>query len=255
MTTAPPTAAVLVIGDEILSGRTRDSNSGHIAGFLTGIGIDLKEVRVVPDEEDRIVEAVNILRSLYTYVFTTGGIGPTHDDITADAIGRAFGVPVEHHPDAVAILREHYRTPEELTEARLRMARIPVGGTLVANPVSKAPGFRIGNVYVMAGVPKIMEAMLLNIEPQLEGGARMLSETVDCPFGEGVIAERLAAIAKAHADTVIGSYPTMGERTFSTKLVVRSRDREALARAKAAIIDMIESVTRMKAGDGRPATY
>jgi len=237
--TQSPTAAVLVIGDEILSGRTRDTNSGHIAAFVTELGIDLREVRVVPDEIDRIVEAVNALRERYTYVFSTGGIGPTHDDITADAMGAAFGLPVEHDSDAVAILAAHYARPEDLTEARLRMARMPVGASLIANPVSKAPGFRIGNVFVMAGVPKIMQAMLIELAPQLETGVRVLSETVDCPFGEGRIGTALGAVAAAHPQVSIGSYPVLGERSYSTKLVIRSRDAEALAAAKADVLAML----------------
>src|SRR4051812_43176979 len=167
---APVTAALLVIGDEILSGRTKDKNIGYIAEYLTNIGIDLLEVRVVPDVEVEIVAAVNALRERYTYLFTTGGIGPTHDDITADSIARAFGVPIDHDPRAVALLKERYE-PHELNEARLRMARIPHGADLIVNPISKAPGFRIGNVIVMAGVPSIMQAMLDNVEPTLRTGA------------------------------------------------------------------------------------
>jgi molybdenum cofactor synthesis domain-containing protein len=254
MLNASLTAAVLVIGDEILSGRTRDTNSGHIAAFLTELGIDLREVRVVPDDEALIVEAVNLLRSRYTYLFTTGGIGPTHDDITADAIGAAFGVPVVHNPEAVAILKDHYAQPGELTEARLRMARIPEGGSLIANPVSKAPGFRIGNVFVMAGVPKIMQAMLINIEPELEVGAKVLSETLDCPFGEGVIGTALGEIAKAHPKVSIGSYPVLAARAFSTKLVVRSRDAAALGAARAAVEAMLADL-KAKTGDGSGTDY
>jgi len=250
-----PTAAVLVIGDEILSGRTRDTNSGHIASFLTELGIDLKEVRVVPDEEDRIVAALDALRTTCTYVFTTGGIGPTHDDITADAVARAFGVAIELHPAAVAILRDHYVKPEELTEARLRMARIPVGATLIDNPVSKAPGFHIGNVFVMAGVPKIMQAMLLNIEKELEGGAKVLSVTIDCPFGEGVIGTALGEVAKAHPAVSIGSYPILSVKNFSTKLVVRSRDPQALEAARADVETMLATIARDKAGDSTLTDY
>src|SRR5919107_4329286 len=192
------TAAILVIGDEILSGRTKDKNIGYIAEYLTGIGVDLREVRVVPDVEEEIVAAVNALRSRYTYLFTTGGIGPTHDDITADCIAKAFGVGIDHDPRAVAMLRERY-TPEELNEARMRMARIPDGASLIENPISKAPGFRIGNVFVMAGVPSIMQAMLDNIAPTLETGARMVIETIDATgLAEGNYAEGLAAIAAVH---------------------------------------------------------
>ncbi len=164
-----PTAALLIIGDEILSGRTKDRNLGYIADFLTGLGIDLKEARVVADVESDIVTAVNALRSRYTYLFTTGGIGPTHDDITADAVAKAFNVEIRHDPRAVDILKAHY-DPGMLNEARLRMARIPVGAELIENRVSKAPGFRLGNVFVMAGVPQIMQAMLEAIAPMLAGG-------------------------------------------------------------------------------------
>ena len=233
------TAGVVVIGDEILSGRTRDTNSGTIAAFLTEIGVDLREVRVVPDDIGLIVEAVNTLRGRYTYVFTTGGIGPTHDDITADAIGAAFGVPVRHDPRAVEILRTHYARPEDLTEARLRMARLPEGADLIENPLTKAPGFRVGNVYVMAGVPKIMETMLLAIAPTLDTGVRMLSTTIDCPFGEGVIGTALGEIAGAHPMVTIGSYPSFDGVRFATKLVVRSRDEAALATAAAAVTAML----------------
>jgi molybdenum cofactor synthesis domain-containing protein len=239
---ANPTAAVLVIGDEILSGRTRDTNSGTIAAFLTDLGIELREVRVVPDEQDRIVEAVNALRHAHTYLFTTGGIGPTHDDITADAVGAAFGVPVDHDPRAVAILASHYARPEDLTEARLRMARLPAGADLIANPLTKAPGFRIGNVFVMAGVPKIMEMMLHSLPPLLRPGVRIASRTVECPVGEGQIAMELGAIAAAHTGVTIGSYPTMGPQGFTTRLVVRSRDEAALAAAEAAVRAMVDRV-------------
>lgn len=255
MTVQSPTAAVLIIGDEILSGRTRDSNSGHIAAFLTEIGIDLREIRVVPDEEGRIVAALDALRMAYTYVFTTGGIGPTHDDITADAVARAFGVAIEHHPDAVEILRQHYVAPEELTEARLRMARIPVGATLIDNPVSKAPGFHIGNVFVMAGVPKIMQAMLLNVEKELVGGVPVQSVTIDCPFGEGVIGTALGEVARAHPRVSIGSYPVLAARNFSTKLVIRSREPAALREAQSAVEAMLANIARDKAGDSTLTDY
>lgn len=239
---APLTAGIVVIGDEILSGRTRDTNSGTIAAFLTDLGIDLREVRVVPDDETLIVEAVNTLRGRYTYVLTTGGIGPTHDDITADAIGRAFGRKVVHDERAVAILRAHYARPEDLTEARLRMARMPEGADLIANPLSKAPGFQVDNVFVMAGVPKIMEMMLLDVAPRLVTGVRMASRTIDCAYGEGVIGTRLGAIAAAHPQTIIGSYPSFGASGFSTKLVVRSRDPEALEAAAADVAAMLRAI-------------
>src|SRR5438132_7670383 len=182
------TAAILVIGDEILSGRTKDKNIGYIAEYLTNIGIDLKEVRVVPDEEDEIVAALNALRSRYTYVFTTGGIGPTHDDITADSVAKAFGVPIDYHPRAVAMMKERFAAMgTEMNEARMRMARVPAGAELVTNKISAAPGFWIGNVIVMAGVPAIMQAMLDDVAPKLKTGAKMLSETVRADAREGDI--------------------------------------------------------------------
>ncbi|HMM63571.1 MAG TPA: competence/damage-inducible protein A [Mesorhizobium sp.] len=235
------TAAMLVIGDEILSGRTKDKNIGHLADILTAIGIDLKEVRIVPDEEDEIVAAVNAVRARYTYVFTTGGIGPTHDDITADSIAKAFGVPCEYDARAYAMLEESYaRRDLEFTEARKRMARMPRGAAHIDNPVSTAPGFHIGNVYVMAGVPAIFQAMLDNVVPTLKGGARMLSATVHCPFGEGVIGGPLAEIQKAHPDTIIGSYPKYGDGKFWTELVVRSRSEEALEAARTEVQSMVD---------------
>src|SRR5579863_5434861 len=201
------TAAVLVIGDEILSGRTKDRNLGYIAEYLTNIGIELREARVVPDVEEEIVAALNALRARYTYVFTTGGIGPTHDDITADAVAKAFGVPIGEDPRAIALMMERYK-PEDLTEARRRMARIPEGADLVANPISKAPGFRIGNVIVMAGVPSVMQAMLDDAAKGLETGQKVLAETIEAGnIAEGRYGGPLAEIAAAHAGVSIGSYP------------------------------------------------
>ncbi len=237
------TAAMLVIGDEILSGRTKDRNIGHLADIMTAIGIDLKEVRVVADDEDDIAAAVNALRTRYTYVFTTGGIGPTHDDITADSIAKAFGVPCEHDPRAMALLSEHYaRRDIEFTEARQRMARMPRGADHIDNPVSVAPGFRIGNVHVMAGVPAIFQAMLDNVVPTLRTGQKLLSATVHCPFGEGVIGGPLGEIQKAHPDTIIGSYPKYRDGSFWTELVVRSRSAEALEAALAEVEAMVEGL-------------
>src|SRR6476659_7328681 len=205
MTQSLVTAAILVIGDEILSGRTKDKNIGYIAEYLTKIGIDLKEVRVVPDEETEIVDALNALRARYTYVFTTGGIGPTHDDITADCVAKAFGVGISHDERAVAMLRSRYENPADLNEARLRMARIPHGADLIENPISKAPGFQIGNVIVMAGVPAIMQAMLDNVAPTLKTGRTMLSVSVDAGgIPEGGYAQGLGAVQKEHEGVVIG---------------------------------------------------
>ena len=235
------TAAMLVIGDEILSGRTKDKNIGHLADILTAIGIDLKEVRIVPDEEDEIVAAVNAVRARYTYLSTAGGIGPTRDANTADSIAKAFGVPCEYDARAYAMLEESYaRRDLEFTEARKRMARMPRGAAHIDNPVSTAPGFHIGNVYVMAGVPAIFQAMLDNVVPTLKGGARMLSATVHCPFGEGVIGGPLAEIQKAHPDTIIGSYPKYGDGKFWTELVVRSRSEEALEAARTEVQSMVD---------------
>ncbi|MFC5069062.1 competence/damage-inducible protein A [Flaviflagellibacter deserti] len=234
------TAAVLVIGDEILSGRTKDQNIGTIADWLTGIGIDLKEVRVVPDEEPEIVGAVNALRAKYTYVFTTGGIGPTHDDITADCVAKAFGVGIDHDPRAVALLQQI--PGMVLNEARLRMARIPNGADLIVNSVSKAPGFRIGNVHVMAGVPKIMQAMLVEIAPTLKTGPKVQSVTIPAGLKEGDIGTPLGLIQKAYPAVTIGSYPFQDERGYNTNLVVRSRDTEALVAATNAVEAMLADV-------------
>ncbi|MGE3147507.1 MAG: competence/damage-inducible protein A [Pseudorhodoplanes sp.] len=237
------TAAILVIGDEILSGRTKDKNIGYIADYLTAIGIDLREVRIVPDVEDDIVSALNALRHRYRYVFTTGGIGPTHDDITADSVARAFGVPIDHDPRAVALLKERLsKIGAELNEARLRMARIPDGAELIVNPVSGAPGFWIGNVMVMAGVPSIMQAMLDEVAPKLVTGVKMLSDTVRADLREGDIGTELGAIAERHPGVSIGSYPFFDDKGANTNIVVRSRDPEKLAAAKAAIEAMLVDV-------------
>ncbi|MEM9470717.1 MAG: competence/damage-inducible protein A [Pseudomonadota bacterium] len=249
MTSSIPTAAVLLIGDEILSGRTKDANLGYIADYLTVLGIDLKEARVVSDEEADIVAALNALRARYTYVFTTGGIGPTHDDITADCVAAAFGVAIDHHPEALRILREHWagRGIEE-NEARLRMARIPDTAELIPNPVSKAPGFHIGNVFVMAGVPKIMQAMLDAVAPELTGGAVMLSRTVPLDLGEGDVAARLKEIQVAHRGVMIGSYPYERDGRFATNIVVRSRDETAMNAAAAEVERLPEELGGKSAG-------
>jgi molybdenum cofactor synthesis domain-containing protein len=252
---APPeavavvTAALLVIGDEILSGRTKDRNIGYIAEYLTNIGIDLREVRVVPDIEDEIVAAVNALRHRYTHVFTTGGIGPTHDDITAGSVAKAFGVPIDVDPRAVALLLE--RIPkDQLNEARLRMARIPAGAELIENSVSKAPGFSLGNVHVMAGVPTIMQAMLDGLAPRLATGRKVLSRTVPAGLKEGDIAGPLAEVQAAFADVPMGSYPSFEEGVgFTTTLVLRSRDEARLAEAEAAVQVMLAEVRAGRAVD------
>jgi len=245
------TAAVLVIGDEILSGRTKDKNIGYIAEYMTALGVDLREVRVVADVEEEIVSAVNALRSRYTYVFTTGGIGPTHDDITADCVAKAFGAPLEFHPEAVAILKQRLaKMGGELNEARMRMTRIPRGATLVANKVSGAPGFWIGNVIVMAGIPNVMQAMLDEVAPKLKTGAKLLSETIRADAKEGDVGTELGLVAKAHPETIIGSYPFFDEKLGpNTNIVVRSRDPAKLAQVKVAVEDMLKTVkARLAAG-------
>jgi molybdenum cofactor synthesis domain-containing protein len=235
------TAAILVIGDEILSGRTKDKNIGYIAEYLTMLGIDLKEVRVVADDEDEIVAAINALRHKFNYLFTTGGIGPTHDDITADCVAKAFGVGISHHEGAIAMLRDRFTNPADLNEARLRMARIPHGGELIANAVSKAPGFKIGNVFVMAGVPMIMQAMLEVIAPTLNVGVKLLSRTVEAEVKEGDIATSFGAIAKEYPSLMLGSYPYMTEKGFFTRLVVRGRDQTMLDEAVEKVAAMAKS--------------
>ena len=236
MTAQQPTAAVLIIGDEVLSGRTKDKNLGYIADYLTACGIDLKEARVVADVEGDIVAALNALRSRYSYVFTTGGIGPTHDDITADSVAVAFGVPIDHDPRAVDILMEYFtRMGREPNEARMRMARIPKGADLILNPVSAAPGFRMGNVFVMAGVPKVMQAMLEEIAPLLTKGVPMQSRTIEFRGGEGDIAKPLGEIQQRFPAVIIGSYPFQAPDGFATNLVLRSRDAERLEEALEAV--------------------
>jgi molybdenum cofactor synthesis domain-containing protein len=235
--TKAPTAAVLLIGNEVLSGRTKDKNLGFIADYLTALGIDLMEARVIADDESDIVAAVNALRARYTYVFTTGGIGPTHDDITADCIAKAFGVGISHHPEASEILLKYFASlGREANEARMRMARIPHGATLIENSVSKAPGFKLENVYVMAGVPKVMNAMMDAIAPTLSGGVPVKSRTIRFEGGEGDIAKPLKEIQEQYPMLSIGSYPFESETGFNTNLVLRGRDEQALAHATAAVV-------------------
>ncbi|MFY0693202.1 MAG: competence/damage-inducible protein A [Paracoccaceae bacterium] len=220
-----PTAAMLVIGDEILSGRTRDANMHHLAGELTKAGISLEEVRVVSDEQDRIVEAVRALSDRYDHVFTSGGIGPTHDDITADAIGVAFNVNVDIRDDARRLLEAHYaQTGRELNEARLRMARVPDGASLIDNPVSVAPGFKVENVHVMAGVPSVFTAMVASVLSTLTGGQPLLSRTLRMMRGEGDLAAPLGAMAQAHPDLSFGSYPFIQDGVHGSNIVVRGTD-------------------------------
>lgn len=227
------TAAVLVIGDEILSGRTHDRNINYIAAHCTRVGIRLIEVRVVADDESAIVEAVNALRARYTYLFTTGGIGPTHDDITADAVAKAMGVPIDHDPRAVELLTAYFaRRGVEATSARMRMARIPFGAELITNAVSVAPGFMIGNVIVLAGVPEVMQVMLDDITPRLRTGAKMITATIQLFRPEGDVADLFAAHQQAFPDVAMGSYPSFAEGRVSTQLVLRSTDSSLLKRAR-----------------------
>jgi molybdenum cofactor synthesis domain-containing protein len=245
---ADVTAAILVIGDEILSGRTKDKNIGYIAEYLAEIGIDVREARVVPDVETEIVAALNALRARYDYVITTGGIGPTHDDITADAVGRAFGVHVGEDPRAIAIMLERY-APPELTPARRRMARMPEGSELILNPISRAPGFRIGNVFVLAGVPSVMQAMLDSAVKAMRTGAVMQVASIDAGGApEGIYGDPLARIAEANPAVSIGSYPSFKDGRFMNQIVVRGKDAAAVVEAKAAVEAMLASIR----ADGKP---
>ncbi len=231
-----PTAAMIVIGDEILSGRTRDSNMHFLANELTRTGIDLREVRFIADDRDAIITAVNALRQGVDHVFTSGGIGPTHDDITAEAIAAAFGLPIGVRDDAREILAAHYaRSGTELNEARLRMARIPEGATLIDNPISAAPGFTLGNVHVMAGVPNIFQAMVASILPQLTGGQPLLSQSLRIPRGEGEIADPLGDLAARYPDLSIGSYPFVSNGAYGANIVIRGSD---TARVEAAMLEL-----------------
>ena len=220
-----PTAAILVIGDEILSGRTRDSNLHFLAGELTRIGITLSEARIVADVHSEIVDAVRALSAKYSHLFTSGGIGPTHDDITADAVAEAMGAKISHRPDAMALLQAHYdRSGLPFNEARQRMARIPDGAALIDNPVSIAPGFSLRNVHVMAGVPKIFEAMVASVLPKLTGGSPLLSQSLRVTRGEGEIAAEFGALAAEYPDLSMGSYPFNQNGAHGTNLVIRGTD-------------------------------
>jgi len=235
-----PTAAMLVIGDEILSGRTRDANMHHLAGQLTEAGITLAEVRVVSDDHDAIVRALNDLRDTWDTVFTSGGIGPTHDDITADAVADAFDAHIDVRDDARALLAAHYaRTGAELNAARLRMARIPDGAILIDNPVSIAPGFSIGNVHVMAGVPSVFQAMVATVLPTLTGGEPMLSTSTRIDRGEGDIAGPLGILAQDYADLSVGSYPFQKDGKFGSNIVIRGQDRARLEEATARLATLL----------------
>jgi len=246
--TTTVTAAVLVIGDEILSGRTKDRNIGYIAEYLGKIGVDLREARVVPDVEEEIVAALNALRDRYDYVVTTGGIGPTHDDITADAVGRAFGAPVVEDPRAIAIMLERY-AEADLTPARRRMARIPEGATLVDNPISRAPGFRIGNVFVLAGVPSVMQAMLDGAAREMRSGAVMQVRSIEAgAVPEGIYGDALGRIAGANPVVSIGSYPSFKDGRFLNQIVVRGKDAATVEAASREVEAMLATIR----GDGKP---
>jgi molybdenum cofactor synthesis domain-containing protein len=234
----PVTACLLIIGNEILSGRTRDANLPFLADGLNEIGIQLREARVIPDEPETIIATVNELRPKFDYLFTTGGIGPTHDDITSECVARAFGVKLVLHPEALRRLQVHYGTTD-INEARLRMAHVPEGAALIDNPVSKAPGFQIGNVYVMAGVPQIMQAMFDGLKHRLKGGAPMLSRTVSCDLAEGAIAADLAALQADYADLQIGSYPYFRRGAFGVSLVLRGIEAARLDEAVGKLVDAI----------------
>ena len=235
------TAAALIIGNEILSGRTKDANLGYIATRCTELGIRLREARVVADVPEEIVRAVNECRGRYDYVFTTGGIGPTHDDITAECVAKAFGVPLIRHPEAVARLERHYE-PGMLNEARLRMANTPQGATLIDNHISAAPGFQIGNVFVMAGIPKIMQAMFESLKDRLDKGAPVLSCTVSAFLGEGVIAKGLGELQHRHADLDIGSYPFSRQGKYGASFVLRGTDRARIESAAVELRNLIASL-------------
>ena len=229
-----PTAAMIVIGDEILSGRTRDANMHHLAQVLAEKGVDLREARVIPDVAETIIDTVRTLSDRHTHVFTSGGIGPTHDDITADCVAAAFGVPIDVREDARALLAAHYDALGlELNEARLRMARIPEGAELIENPVSAAPGFSLGNVHVMAGVPRIFAAMVESLMPRITGGAPILTETLRIDRGEGEIAGPLRDMAESFADLSFGSYPFQRDGVYGANVVIRGTDPRRIAEAAA----------------------
>lgn len=236
-----PTAAILVIGDEILSGRTRDANMNHLAVKLSERGVDLREARIIPDVHDMIVGTVRALSETYDHVFTSGGIGPTHDDITADAVAEAMGAAIDVRQDARDILAAHYeRTGAELNAARLRMARIPDGATLIDNPVSAAPGFTLGNVHVMAGVPSIFQAMVASLLPSITGGAPLLSRNVRIERGEGDIAGPLSDLAKRFPDLAFGSYPFQQDGRYGSNVLIRGTDEEELNAARDALADAFQ---------------
>jgi molybdenum cofactor synthesis domain-containing protein len=235
------TACVLIIGNEILSGRTQDTNLAYIATGLNSVGVTLKEARVIPDIPEAIIGTVNEVRAKFDYVFTTGGIGPTHDDITSECIAKAFGVAWTLHPEAHRIFLDHYK-PGELNEARLRMAHTPEGASLIKNAVSRAPGFRMANVFVMAGIPRVMQAMFDAVKHDLKGGRPMLARTISCHLPEGIIAKGLGEVQARYPDLDIGSYPFYRRGEFGTSLVLRGRDAERLDAAKQEVIALVRSL-------------
>ena len=238
------TACVLIIGNEILSGRTQDANLAFLARGLNEVGIRLREARVIPDDRETIISTVNEVRGKFDYVFTTGGIGPTHDDITAPCIAEAFGVNLIIHPEARRILESHY-PPGGLNEARLRMAQVPEGAVLLPNPISRAPGFRIENVFVLPGVPQIMQAIFSELQHRLKGGAKVLSRSVSCTLGEGTIAQDLGALQARYGDLEIGSYPYFRRSDFGVTLVVRGTEPGRIAAA----IEELKVLIRAFGGD------
>jgi molybdenum cofactor synthesis domain-containing protein len=237
-------ACVLIIGNEILSGRTQDANLAFLAQGLNEAGIRLREARVIPDVSETIISTVNEVRGKFDYVFTTGGIGPTHDDITSACIAEAFGVKLILHPEARRILESHY-PPGGLNEARLRMAQVPEGAVLLPNPISRAPGFRIENVFVLPGVPQIMQAIFNELKHRLKGGAKLLSRSVSCTLGEGTIAQDLAALQERYGDLEIGSYPYFRRSDFGVTLVVRGTERERIGAA----VEELKVLIRTHGGD------
>jgi len=235
------TACVLIIGNEILSGRTQDENLAFLARGLNEIGIRMREARVIPDDAEVIVNTVNEVRRQFDYIFTTGGIGPTHDDITSACIAEAFAVPLIVHPEARRLLESHY-PPGMLNEARLRMAQVPEGASLLRNPISHAPGFQIGNVYVLPGVPQIMQAIFSELRPRLKGGAKWLSRSVSCALGEGALAKDLGELQARYPDLEIGSYPYFRRSDFGVTLVLRGTDRARLIEATEALSEIIRAL-------------
>lgn len=244
-------AALIIIGNEVLSGRTQDANLAYIASGLNDVGVQMREVRVIPDVEDTIIATVNELRARFDYVFTTGGIGPTHDDITSESVAKAFGVPLLRDPRAVELLKKVIK-PENLNEARLRMANIPEGASLIDNPVSAAPGFIIGNVYVMAGVPRIMQAMFDGIKHSLKGGEKVLSKSVTLHIGEGSIATALGDIQTRNPTVDIGSYPFTRDSGYGTVIVARGTDAILVAAVSAEVAEMARALGARVEDDGAP---